>query len=131
MDFEYVLRRVKESRTERMLLLGLRLAVGLLGAKLPDVFSKQTEVDDEANSLTANVVERLFAGADYEPVSLAGNVSFNLRARRRLREKIRYFRFIFTPTDGDLAALSLPSSLSFIYYLLRPFRLILKGNVDH
>ena len=111
-----------------MLSLGLSLARGLLGVTLPESFAAQIKDDAAADSLSASVVERLFAGAEYEPVSFVGNVSFNLRARRRLREKIRYFRFILTPTDGDLAALSLPARLSFIYYLLRPFRLILKGS---
>ncbi|HST50887.1 MAG TPA: nucleotidyltransferase family protein [Pyrinomonadaceae bacterium] len=131
LDFEYLLRRARESRTERMLSVGLRLACGLLGAKLPRDSAAQFESDGATESLAASVVERLFAGAEYEPVSFVANVGFNLKARRRLREKIRYFRFIFTPTDGDLAALSLPAGLTFIYYLLRPFRLILKGSGEH
>jgi len=131
LDFEYVLHRARESRTERMLWVGLRLACGLLGATPPDGFDRQLEDDEAVESLAACVVERLFAGAEYEPLGLMGNVSFNLRARRRLREKVRYFRFIFTPTDGDLVALPLPARLAFLYYLLRPFRLILKGVGDH
>ncbi len=131
LDFEYVLRLARESRTERMLLVGLRLACGLLGAATPDGLDTLSEDDAAAESLAAGVAERLFAGADYEPVGLVGNVSFNLKARRRIREKARYFSFIFTPTDGDLAALPLPAGLSFLYYLLRPFRLILKGSGGH
>jgi hypothetical protein len=131
LDFEYVLRRAGESRTERMLFVGLSLARGLLGADVPEGFEARAKADGAVEGLAAGVAERLFAGAEYEPVGFVGNVSFNLRARRRLREKVRYFRFIFTPTDGDLAALPLPAGLSFLYYLLRPFRLILKGSGGH
>lgn len=131
LDFEYVLRRASESRAERMLFVGVRLARRLLGANGPEGFEAHAKADGAVEGLAAGVAERLFAGAEYEPVGFVGNVSFNLRARRRLREKARYFRFIFTPTDGDLAALPLPAGLSFLYYLLRPFRLILKGSGGH
>ncbi len=59
------------------------------------------------------------------------SVTFNLRARRRLREKLQYFRFIFNPTDGDLTAFALPPYLTFVYYLLRPLRLLKKGAAGH
>jgi hypothetical protein len=130
LDFDYALQIASESHTERMLFLGLRLASGLLGATLPAKFVAQIEADPATDRLTASVAERLFESVEYESVSFLGNVSFNLRARRRLREKLRYFRFILTPTDGDLTALPLPAGLSFFYYLLRPFRLILKGSTD-
>jgi hypothetical protein len=114
-----------------MLFVGLGLARGLLGANVPEDFGARAKADGAVEGLAAGVAERLFAGAGYEPVGFVGSVRFNLSARRRLREKVRYFRFILTPTDGDLAALPLPAGLSFLYYLLRPFRLILKGSGGH
>jgi hypothetical protein len=70
----------------------------------------------------------MFDGEEFKPLGLVRGVRFNLRARRRLLEKVRYFRFILTPTDKDLATLRLPANLTFAYYLLRPLRLLRKGR---
>src|SRR3989440_2986332 len=128
LDWGSVLRRAQDSRTERMLLLGLSLASGLLKATLPESVRRAIRDDPTTDTLSGSVAEKLFAGAEFEPYGFAASVRFNLSARRRLREKIRYFSFILTPTDGDLAALSIPPGLSFVYYLLRPVRLLRKGK---
>jgi hypothetical protein len=57
---------------------------------------------------------------------------FYLRMRERVRDRIRYglyyaqqyLRIALTPSANDQALLSLPASLSFLYYLLRPIRLL-------
>lgn len=130
LDWSYVIRQAQDSRVKRMFQLGLRLARGLAGANVPEEVVG-SRIDREAAGLADEVAKRLFEGADYEPSSFIRSVAFNLRARVRVREKMRYLRFILTPTDGDLTALQLPGSLSFVYYLLRPFRLVLKRNADH
>jgi hypothetical protein len=130
LDWDFVLRRARDSRVERMLRLALRLARGLVGARLPDEVIVETR-DPAVSGLASEVAAALFAGADYEPAGFARNVRFNMRARRRLKEKAAYLRFILTPTDGDLTAVSLPSGISFLYYFLRPLRLALKGGDGH
>ncbi|MDT5269642.1 MAG: hypothetical protein QOH49_1828 [Acidobacteriota bacterium] len=129
-DWPHVLRRAKESRVERMLHLVLRLARGLAGAELPE--GRFDNSDDEAMSaLSEEVTAVMFSGTEYVPIGFVRNVRFNLRARTRLREKLDYLRFIFTPTEGDLSAVSLPAGMSFAYYLLRPLRLALKKEDGH
>jgi hypothetical protein len=127
LDWRAVFERAAAARVERMLLLGLGLARGLAGASLPEDVWRKVEEDEAAARLSAGAAARMFEGEDYAPAGFLRSVGFNLRARRRARERLRYFRFILTPTDGDLAALALPARLSFVYYLLRPFRLLLKG----
>lgn len=129
-DWAEVLVRARAARVERMLHLGLRLARALLGARVPENVSGEGS-DPLADGLAAEVTEGLFRGAAYEPAGLLRGVGFNLRARRRLREKAGYLRFILTPTDGDLTAVNLPAKMSLVYYLLRPFRLILKREAGH
>jgi hypothetical protein len=126
LDWRALFERAATAHVERMLLLGLRLARSLAGAEFPEgVWSKVK--DDEASArLASEAALRMFDGAEYRPAGFLRSVGFNLRARSRARERLRYFRFILTPTDGDLAALALPPRLSFAYYLLRPFRLLLK-----
>ncbi|HVF66763.1 MAG TPA: nucleotidyltransferase family protein [Pyrinomonadaceae bacterium] len=126
LDWPAVFGRANAARVERMLMLGLTLARGLAGAELrEDVWSRVGE-DGAARRLASDAARRMFDGAEYRPAGLLRSVGFNLRARARARERLRYFRFILTPTDGDLASLRLPARLSFVYYLLRPFRLLLK-----
>ncbi|HEX8355408.1 MAG TPA: nucleotidyltransferase family protein [Pyrinomonadaceae bacterium] len=130
LDWDFVLRRARDSRVERMLHLALRLARGLAGAKLPEGLIASAR-DPAVSGLASEVASGLFAGPGYEPAGFVRNVRFNMRARGRLREKASYLRFIFTPTDGDLTAVSLPAGMSFLYYFLRPLRLALKGGDGH
>jgi hypothetical protein len=126
LDWRVVFERASAARVERMLLLGLTLARGLAGAELPEDVWHKVESDEAAARLASGAALRMFDGAEYRPAGLLRSVGFNLRARSRARERLRYFRFILTPTGGDLASLALPARLSFVHYLLRPFRLLLK-----
>jgi hypothetical protein len=130
LNWPLVVRLARDSRVERMLYLALRLAWGLLGAKLPEEV-REAACDGALAGLASEVASGQFSGAVYEPAGLARNVMFNMRARARLGEKVGYLRFIFTPTEGDLTAVTLPDSISFLYYLLRPLRLVLKGDDGH
>jgi hypothetical protein len=131
-DFDWPLLRLlaKGARVERMLHLALRLARGLAGAQVPEGLFDNYD-DEVLTELSEEVAAIMFSGAEYEPIGFVRNVSFNLRARGHLRERFDYLRFILTPTDGDLAAVSLPAGMSFAYYLLRPLRLALKREAGH
>jgi hypothetical protein len=126
LDWRALFGRAATARVERMLLLGLGLARSLAGAELPEEVWSKVKDDEASARLASEAALRMFDGAEYRPAGFLRSVGFNLRARSRARERLRYFRFILTPTDGDLAALALPPRLSFAYYLLRPFRLLLK-----
>jgi hypothetical protein len=130
LDWAQVQSRAREARVERMLNLVLLLARGLAGAELPEGLFNHSD-DEILSGLSAEVTRVMFSGAEYVPIGFVRNVRFNLRARGRLRERLDYLRFILTPTDGDLAAVSLPAGMSFAYYLLRPLRLALKKEAGH
>jgi hypothetical protein len=131
LEWSTVCERARAAGTERMLLLGLHLARRLLDARLPEEIERRADAEPSVGRLTERVAARLFDGPEHRPAGLLANISFNLLARRGLADRVRYFSFIFTPTDGDLAVLALPRNLSFCYYLLRPFRLLLKGDAGH
>jgi len=131
LDWEAVTARARAAGTERMLLLGLHLARRLLEARLPAEVERRAAAEPAVGGLTERAAARIFDGPEHRPAGLLANIGFNLRARRRLGQRLRYLGFIFTPTDGDLAALALPARLSFVYYVLRPFRLLLKGDGGH
>lgn len=128
LDWPSLLSQARQAQTERMLLLGLHLAGRLLGAPVPEEVWARAAAEPAVARLAGRVVRRLFDGTTHRPATLLEQVGFNLLARPGIAGRLRYFGFIFTPTDGDLAALALPARLSFVYYLLRPFRLLLKGD---
>ncbi|MCA1591836.1 MAG: nucleotidyltransferase family protein [Acidobacteria bacterium] len=131
LDWPWIFQRAEQSGHKRMLLLGLRLSNELLGAALPEEVREKAFAGKEVAALSRQVVERMFEGSEYSPAGLFQAMRFNVSARKRWGDKFRYLHFIMTPTDGDLAFAALPARLSFVYYLLRPLRLMLKGHGEH
>ncbi len=65
--------------------------------------------------------------ADPAPGSVLTNALYPLRLLRRRSRKLRYLaNVLFVPTLHESRALALPSWLQFLYYLVRPARLVSK-----
>ena len=120
----------RASGSERMLLLGLSLAADLLGAELPAEVRRALADEPQVAALAAAVRRDLFTPA-LTPSGLRGYFYFQLKARRRLRDKLNYLRFTITPNEDDLARLALPVPFTFVYYLLRPVRMLVTGGPRH
>ncbi|HZH29302.1 MAG TPA: nucleotidyltransferase family protein [Pyrinomonadaceae bacterium] len=136
LNWPSLLARAHSTGTERMLLLGLHVARELLGAPLPMEVEVRLRADSEIVPLARQIYAGLFAGeADGDAGSDASGISgyfiFQLKARRRLRDKFNYCRYVISPTEEDLTLLSLPAPLSFVYYLLRPLRMLWTGGPSH
>lgn len=130
LDWEQLIARARATGNERMLLLGLRLAVDLLSAKLPAKIEQTLNSDPAVPALAAGIVRFLFT-PELKPSGVAGYFRFQLKARRRLRDKLNYLRFALSPTDQDLVQIRLPAPLTFVYYLLRPVRMVVTGGPSH
>jgi len=99
------------------------LANGILGAALPDEVSKKIREDKAVKELAVRVNELLFSEDD-PPGKAFRYFILQVRVWRRSRDKILYcIGRLFTPNAADLATMSLPPFLSFVYYLIRPLRL--------
>jgi hypothetical protein len=129
LNWASLLERARRTGTERMLLLGLYVAHDLLGARLPEQVKGLMQADLEIVPLANQVYAGLFE--DGNAGGMSGYFIFQLKARRRLRDKFNYCRYVISPTEEDLTLLSLPAPLSFIYYLLRPLRMIWTGGPSH
>lgn len=123
-DWERVMKQARALGSERILFLGLFLAKDLLHVPLPKEIVHQVEADPVMRKLAEQVRQRLFQGPDGAPGLLELSL-FNLKARERLQDRIRYLvRFVLTTTPEDWQLLPLPDLLFPLYYLLRPNRLM-------
>ena len=124
LDWRALCAQARLTGTERMMFLGLYLANRLFDAPLPEELNSQVLSDKTIDSLAQEVAVALFSGTEPEVPTLRQSFGFNIRLRRTWRLRVRYCRFLFKPTDGDLGAVKLPGSLTFAYYLMRPLRLL-------
>jgi hypothetical protein len=129
MDWEWVTDEAHRIGTDRMLFLGLYLAKTFLNAHLPDALWQKVKSDTKVRSLAEEVAGNLFQDRD-KSLGIFKRSLFYLKSTSHWRDRVRFcFNFIILPTPGDYEILELPSSLFFLYYLIRPFRLLGKYSV--
>ena len=138
-DWARLLKKSRGWGCERMLLLSLCLANNLLGTELPLLVHQRIKADPESQSLAQQVRETLFDNAnngDDEGLSYQ-KLIFNFRMIERPQDKIYYcVHYLFwrwgwlsiwrtiTPTFKDREFFPLLSNFYFLYYLIRPVRLV-------
>lgn len=130
LDWTALLERSALADTERMFLLGVHLAHLLLDAPVPAEVKQRCDADQRLSSLADNIIEHLFNGTTHVPATSREIFKYNIGVRKTLGARARYILYMMQPTDGDLAAHSLPQSWSFAYYLSRPLRLLKRGFFD-
>jgi hypothetical protein len=123
LNWPALLERAAIADTERMFLLGVHLAQRLLDAPVPNEVMQRCDADERLSSLADNIIEHLFNGPTHVPATSQEIFKYNIGVRKTLSARARYLLYMFRPTDSDLQSRSLPPSLSFAYYLTRPFRL--------
>lgn len=123
LNWPVLLERAAIADTERMFLLGVHLAQRLLDAPVPTEVKQRCDADQRLSPLADNIIEHLFNGPTHVPATSREIFKYNIGVRRTLSARARYLLYMLRPTDSDLASHSLRPSLSFAYYLTRPFRL--------
>lgn len=124
LDWAALCAQARLTGTERMMFLGLYLANSLFDAPLTDELKSRVLSDKTIALLAQEVAVALFSGTEPVVPTLRQSFGFNIRLRQSWRLRVRYCRYLFKPTDGDLGAVNLPGSLTFAYYIMRPFRLL-------
>lgn len=140
LDWEQLIEHSQTLGCERMLLLGCFLASDLLRTKLPEEIYSKIDADGQIKSLATRVTQRLRGKTKYPhqgEYTLASFI-FHFKAMERLEDKFRYslkcfvdrslfpLRRIVKPNAGDREFFPLPRPLYFLYYLIRPIRLVVK-----
>jgi hypothetical protein len=123
LDWDIILESARSVSCERLLSLGLTLAESLLDARMPQIFLTDMRRDRRVLPIANSLADRLLAEPPRHYTDL--QVTF---IRYRFRERVLdgfkdTFRLIFCPHLADWTFWRLPAVWSFLYPLLRPFRL--------
>lgn len=114
------------------LILGLSLIQSIYGVTLPDKLNKKIKALPSIQELAQNVQGNLLFNKQCHVNSrlTMGMVFYQLRLMHHWKNRVRCVLTLMNPTLADIAATPLPKPLFFIYYLLRPLRLM-QGMVGH
>jgi hypothetical protein len=122
LDWPRLLNRAEALGVVRTCRLGIYLAADLLQAEVPSSVVRAVREDAQVRRLAQDVRLRIEAPRDVDPIE--GQI-FNLKLKERLRDKVRYVFLQCTQYSGaEEHFLSLPSTLSFMYILVRPIWLV-------
>jgi Uncharacterised nucleotidyltransferase len=110
----------------RMLHVGLLLARQIFDLPLPEKILASIDADRPVMNLVREARTRLAEG-EVRVTGLFEKTRFQVRSRERGRDKLRHCALhLLTPSYKD-CALDLPAFLSFLYYGIRPLRLLRDG----
>jgi len=123
-DWRLLLRNAEAQGSRRILCLGLKLAHDLLEAELPPDLLKLVKGDSAVNNAAERIQQQLFK-TSAGPAGIFDEARFLVSLRERRRDRIRSsLRLAATPRSYDWMSVSLPASFWFLYYLIRPLRLL-------
>ena len=125
-NWERVQQQAESWGCERMLYLGLLLARDLLEVDIPEQLNEKIETDKIVKSLEEQVKTWLFN----EQFTEIEKYIFISQTTRSLTNKVHYlWKIVFTPTAKEWNFVPLPKSLSFLYFFIRPLRLLLELSI--
>lgn len=126
-DWPALLERARRDGTLRMVLLGVSVGCDLAGEAVPAEAAAALEAEPAVASLRRRAWRRLFERGDAAPPYLERN-RFWLAARDRFGDRVAsVWVRLWTPTENDWRFLPLPDRLYFLYFLVRPARLVWHG----
>ncbi|MEA5502413.1 nucleotidyltransferase family protein [Halotia wernerae UHCC 0503] len=125
-NWDNIWERTTKLRMRRMLLLGLSLAHELLNAELPEAIIHKIEANPIVSNVSSQICRQFyFPTADSFQSSQFKTALFHLKLIEHPGDKIWYcYEHIIVPTVADKNFVHLPQFLSFLYYFIRPLRLI-------
>lgn len=129
MNWGRLMKQVSSLRCERRFFLCLLLARDLLGTTLPEEISQRIQSIPVLKLLAAQVRKRLFCKV-FIPRTTFERFLNELRQTDLWQDRalcfLGFLHRTITPNEYDWASLPLPRFLYFLYYLLRPIRLVRK-----
>lgn len=129
-DWDRAMAAAREVGAERILRLGLRLAMDVAGATLPEQLAAQVRADSSAARLAAQITNRLPA-ADSRKMGIVERAAFRVKMRGGFWNGLAYLlRLSLSPTEEDWAAAAEIQRSRLRDALGRPLRLARKHGRD-
>jgi hypothetical protein len=130
-DWEQLVKTATQLGSRRMVFLGLILAQKVMGTVLPESVLKLIEPDKATQLLATAIVDRLFLSIE-SPLGQVETARYYLQMRERYRDRLWYIYHLVKCSDGmkisqrDRDLINLPKELEFMYYFMRPVRVLSK-----
>ncbi len=126
LDWEKAVREAKRTGLWRALTLGVLLAHQMTGAPVPDPMLRGFDSDSTAHRMALHFEENLFRAPGTTPPSyLPYSVQLlGFQDRMRLMTSLNFLR----PNQRDRAFVQLPRGLQGLYFLIRPFRILMERS---
>ena len=124
-NWEHLVLEAKSLGIERMLLFGLHLSQQFFNLSLPKEIIQKIDNDQDIESLTSKVIDLHYS----EKNTTKSYSTFWLlwQMRENFSDRLRFaYRGLFAPKFDDFKFIQLPKQLTFLYPLIRPYRLITK-----
>jgi hypothetical protein len=134
MDWKLIMEMAERQGCKRIIFLSLLLVKNLLDAPIPEIIWQQAQSDLVAKSFYLQISQELFSEKT-EDVGEVQKAIFHLKTRECLLDRIKSFVGLMQHsgwmklTENDLEFLTLPKYLTWIYYLIRPIRVLNKYGV--
>ncbi len=125
-NWQYILKEARRMGITRMLYLGLTLCKELFDLTIPEDIQKKIQNDKKIPTLINKIIKINFSKSKYEEKSF-NTLILLLNMRENYIDKLKLlYKAIITPKFDDFLFLQLPKQISFLYPLVRLFRLIKK-----
>ena len=131
LDWQQVWDEFESMGFQQIIFLGLLLAHKLLGVKLPDYIWQQIQANSLVCCLVEQISAQLFLPAG-DSIGAVETTLFHIKTRERWQDKVQSFWGIILasgglhPTAHDRDIIELSGMFSFLYYLIRPIRVLIK-----
>ena len=123
-DWPALLLLARQRKVERVTLLGLLLAKGLLAAPVPEWVEQQALQDASLKRLAEATVAAMF-GPPQDEGGMWRQFRYFFQLQQDWLARLSYLlRLIVAPNVGDWQFQPLPRQWAFLYAVLRPFRLL-------
>ena len=129
LDWDLVWHRCTKLGTRRILLFALYTANQMLDAELPNLIAQKIEVEPVAKKAAQIVCKEFFLRSpeSFAERTYTERIYLRKLARERWQDKVSYFvKTAFIPNENEFTLFPLPQQFFFLYYLVRPVRLIWK-----
>ncbi|MDA3789400.1 MAG: nucleotidyltransferase family protein [Desulfobacula sp.] len=128
-DWDIVIAKARILKCKRMVYLALVLAERLFETILPEDLKDEIDNDGVTQKLAKKIIEKIMNQSPGFTETLSWRFSpIHFSVRDSILDRIRYaIRLFFQPTIREWDKYPLPDLLLFLYYFLRPYRLISEG----